>query len=218
MYKIMRVPEKGKTPTSQSMDASFNGTPYKIDFSWGFSICAGITDSTPADGATFAEADVNVGTNVITLASHGMNTGLKVQFTTVGTLPSPLVTATDYYVISVTSGTFKLATSLSNALANTAIDLTDDGTGTFVIDVQDVLSGTLKLQASNNAFADRTNNETRSDAIWVDIPSSSTTLTGGSTQTFWNVSEAHYEAVRIVWTRTVGQGSMDIYFVAKGEG
>jgi hypothetical protein len=77
------------------------------------------------------------------------------------------------------------------------------------------LAGTLKLQASNNAYTDNTDLIDNPDAVWVDIPSSSVTLTTGSTQTFWNAADVGYEAVRIVWTRTSGQGTLKSYFLAK---
>lgn len=53
-----------------------------------------------------------------------------------GTLPSPLVEDTVYYVIAVNSTTIKLATTKLNAKAGTAIDLTTAGTSGFVIRVQ----------------------------------------------------------------------------------
>ena len=78
----------------------------------------------------FAEADVNVTTNIITETAHQYVTGLKGQFTTTTTLPAGLSLATDYYLIVVTADTYKVATSAANATAGTAIDITDDGTGT----------------------------------------------------------------------------------------
>lgn len=45
-----------------------------------------------------------------------------------GTLPSPLLANTDYYVIALGAGAIKLATSLANATTGTAIDLTTSGT------------------------------------------------------------------------------------------
>lgn len=51
------------------------------------------------------------------------------------TLPAPLAQATAYYVIVVSSGIIKLATSLANALAGTAIDLTTVGVGYFDVQV-----------------------------------------------------------------------------------
>lgn len=77
------------------------------------------------------------------------------------------------------------------------------------------LAGTLKLQISNNAFKDATSNTERSDAVWVDLASSSFTLTAGSDTYVWNFSYASYEAVRLVWTRTSGQGTVSAYFIAK---
>lgn len=53
-----------------------------------------------------------------------------VYFTTTGTLPSPLVANTPYYVIeTATPGIIQLAASQQLAAAGTAIDLTTQGTG-----------------------------------------------------------------------------------------
>lgn len=79
------------------------------------------------------------------------------------------------------------------------------------------LAGTLKLQASNNAFLDNTDNNQNPNAVWVDIPSSSVVLTAGSNNQFWNVTDAFYEAFRIVWTRTSGQGNLKYYLIGKGQ-
>ncbi len=58
-----------------------------------------------------------------------------------GVLPSPLVAGTPYYVIPVSSGVIKLASSLANAQLGTAITLTTTGTG--FIDVQCVTTQTI---------------------------------------------------------------------------
>jgi hypothetical protein len=60
-------------------------------------------------------------------------TGTRVRLTTTTTLPAPLATATDYYVIRMNDLTFELATSYANAIAGTQIDITDAGTGTHTI-------------------------------------------------------------------------------------
>ena len=84
-----------------------------------------------AGSHTFIEADISVGNNTITKASHGLITGQTIVFTTTGTLPAELTPDTTYYVIFASSSTYKVATSLANAIAGTAIDFTDDGdTGT----------------------------------------------------------------------------------------
>lgn len=76
------------------------------------------------------DAVVNA-TDKITLTGHALETGDgPVQLTTSGVLPAPLAVSTDYWVIKVDANTIKLATTLSRALAGTAIDLTTDGSGT----------------------------------------------------------------------------------------
>lgn len=77
----------------------------------------------------------DAGTDVCTYTSTTNNpsnvlTGTRMRLTTTTTLPAGLATATDYYYIKVTDSTFKLATSYANAIAGTAIDITDAGTGT----------------------------------------------------------------------------------------
>lgn len=80
----------------------------------------------------------NAGTDVCTWTStankpYNILTGTRVRLTTTTTLPAGLSTATDYYVIKVSDTTFKLATSYANAVAGTAIDITDAGTGTHTV-------------------------------------------------------------------------------------
>ena len=53
--------------------------------------------------------------------------GVKVSSTT--TVPSPLVAGTTYYAIKVTDTSYQLATTVANAFAGTAIDLTSAGSG-----------------------------------------------------------------------------------------
>lgn len=77
-----------------------------------------------ADSFNFANADVNLTANTITEAVHGLVTGDAVVLSTTGTLPTGLSAATAYYVIRVTTDTFKLATTRANAFAGTAIDIT----------------------------------------------------------------------------------------------
>ena len=85
--------------------------------------------------ATFtadASTDIMTYTSVTSLPSN-LLTGTRVRCTTTTTLPAPLATATDYYLIRVTDGTYKLATSYANAIAGTAINITDAVTGTHTL-------------------------------------------------------------------------------------
>lgn len=93
------------------------------------------TTNTLGYGDTFS-ADAS--TDIITMTSttnipSNILTGTRVRLTTTTTLPAGLATATDYYVIKVTDSTFKLATSYANAIAGTAINITDAGTGTHTM-------------------------------------------------------------------------------------
>jgi len=75
--------------------------------------------------------------NILTNTSTGANIAqnlfpfTRVQFTTTGTLPTGLATATDYYVIKLTDTTISVATSYANAVAGTAVSITS-GTGSGV--------------------------------------------------------------------------------------
>lgn len=108
-------------------------------------------------------SDVNVTSNVISISAHGYLTGQEITVTSTGTLPAPLVVATPYYVILVTSGSLKLATTLENAEAGTPIDLTTQGSDGAVVtvDVDQIADGSVKLQKSLGA-------DLEDDYVWFD--------------------------------------------------
>lgn len=85
------------------------------------------TDTFTADAAT----------DICTTSTSLPNTGTAVYLTTTGTLPAGLSTSTVYFIIKVTSTTFKLATTIANANASTAINITDAGTGTHTFQTVD---------------------------------------------------------------------------------
>jgi microcystin-dependent protein len=83
---------------------------------------------------TFGTTDVDTGTEVITVTSHGINrSGFRIRFTSSGTLPAGLSTGTTYYAIYASANTFQVASSEANAIAGTAINLTDQGSGTHTV-------------------------------------------------------------------------------------
>lgn len=57
----------------------------------------------------------------------------KVRFTTTTTLPTGLALTTDYWLIRVSATTARVAASLADAVAGTAIAYTDGGTGTHTL-------------------------------------------------------------------------------------
>lgn len=74
------------------------------------------------------------GTDTLNIAAHGLLTGDgPVRVSSSGTLPAGLVAGTDYWIIRTAAGTLKLALSLSDALAGTAVETTSDGTGTHTL-------------------------------------------------------------------------------------
>jgi hypothetical protein len=88
----------------------------------------GQSDTFTADAST----DVITYTSTANIPSN-LLTGTRVRLTTTTTLPAGLALATDYYVIRVSDATCKLATSYANAIAGTAINITDAGTGTHTM-------------------------------------------------------------------------------------
>lgn len=76
-----------------------------------------------------------------------------------GGLPTGLSASTNYFVIKISSSTFKLATTIANATAGTAINITSAGTGTHTVttvnpgsvnhQIKDLRTGTIFLIDSN---------------------------------------------------------------------
>jgi len=160
------------------------------------------TEDTPGVGG------VNVGTNAVYSAAHGMQTGLKVRLTTATTLPAGLSLATDYYVIRVDANQMKFATSLANAQAGTAVNITGRGTGTHTATAE-ALAASTKLQKSND------------NSNWVDVHDDEV-LGGNNSQTIsadggvlWVVPDASWRFVRQSITLTGGQLTMSSAAVAK---
>jgi len=164
-------------------------------------------DGASATGFTFSVTTQGITTQVnqtddqATVTAHGLITGAKVALTTTGTLPAGLVAT--MYVIVVDASTLKFATSLANALAGTAEDITDDGSGTHTV-TPAALSGIFTLQASND-YDPRVHPVAA--GTWSDITGSSVVV-AGSGSFGWNVSDVYYAWVRLVWTFADGTGTM----------
>lgn len=138
-----------------------------------FSVQCNVDVNTPAL-KTFTDTDVNTETDVITITAHGFTTGLKGQFTSTGTLPAGLELATDYFMIVVSANTIKVASSLANALAGTAVDITDAGTAaaTNTFTPTALAGANVKLQKSNDGtnWSDEgsATNITADGLIWLE--------------------------------------------------
>ncbi len=76
----------------------------------------------------------DAGTDIMTSSATVPITGIAVTVSNSGgALPTGLSASTNYFIINVSSTTFKLATTLANAFAGTAIDITGAGSGTNTI-------------------------------------------------------------------------------------
>ncbi len=90
------------------------------------------------------------GADLMTLtggATDVPTTGTAVTVSTTSALPDPLVAGTTYFIVKISSSTFKLATTIASAEAPNVINLTDDGTGTQTVTV-------LSAGKINNAYRD----------------------------------------------------------------
>jgi hypothetical protein len=103
--------------------------PFVRDFG-GFSEPVGQIDLSAL--ASFASTAVNTTTDAVNVAAHGLTTGQGPVWVSNagGALPTALAAATAYWVIVVDVDHFKLASSLANAMAGTAINITAQGSGT----------------------------------------------------------------------------------------
>jgi len=112
--------------------------------------CVAVIDVDTPSAVEVPSADITFATANWESVAHGLSDGLKVRLTTSGALPDPLQTATDYFVIVVDADNFKLASSLANALAGTAVTLIDAGTGDQTVTPTALAGGTIKLQQAND--------------------------------------------------------------------
>lgn len=92
-----------------------------------------LTNTLSAFSTFTADAGTDILTSTGTLGFANLFPYTRVQVSTTTTLPAGLAAATDYYVIRVSDTTIKLATSYANAVAGTAINITDAGTGTHTL-------------------------------------------------------------------------------------
>ncbi len=151
--------------------------------------------------ATFNGATaVDPSTNLITLTGHSLTTGQKVLYSNGGgTSITPLVTATNYYVIVIDANTIKLATTYANAVADTPvpIDITVDGVGaSHTIG----FATTAKFLLQNGSIAKV---ELRTDAL---APSLAALLTDTVTLSYTEAESCSFAAPSTIAWSDVGDG------------
>lgn len=104
-----------------------------------------LVDTSQLAVVSIPATNVNITSNKIIISNHGLITAVEGRFTTTGTLPAPLATDTDYWIIRLDNNEFRIASSLENARAGTAITLTTAGTGTHTF-LQNMVNGNSNIE------------------------------------------------------------------------
>lgn len=87
----------------------------------------------------------------------------------------------------------------------------------YVVDVTSTggpVTGSFKLQISNNAFLDNSS-AVNPSATWIDYAGSAQAVSGTGVLG-WNVTDLYFKAIRLVYTSTSGTGSAVANIQAKG--
>lgn len=92
----------------------------------------------------------DVSTDIITLSSSLQQDYMAVTFTSTGTLPTGLSLATTYYLRLQTTTTFKVATSLANAVNAVYVNITGAGTGTHTVTVTNIVAMQATCKDNNS--------------------------------------------------------------------
>ncbi len=130
------------------MTTTTNSAAVSLDGAQTFSVQCNVDVDTPSN-KTFASTAVDTSNEHITIAAHGYTTGLKVQISNPGTLPTGILAVTDYFVINFDVDTIMLASTLVLALAGTPINISAQGSGTNTVNVTAIAGASVKLQKSN---------------------------------------------------------------------
>lgn len=85
------------------------------------------------------QANISTGDDWIVINDHPYTHGFKVRLT--GVAPGGLSLNTDYYVIYIDENTIQLASSLSNAMSDTFIDITSVSDDVTIIQMEDADGG-----------------------------------------------------------------------------
>jgi hypothetical protein len=114
-------------------------------------------------------AQVANATEIFTSVAHGLTTADRILVAEDGTLPTG-ITAIQYWIIIVDEDSFQLATTRANALAGTAVTISDDGTGANSYDLVEEIDGLDKQHVELKATAVGTYQLTLDqDAVLQDI-------------------------------------------------
>lgn len=123
------------TGTTGSVSNSSNITFTTASANWGTVSDVALLEAN--NQKSFANTDINTGTDVITITSHGFTTADPVSISRsggAGTFPTGITEGVVYFARNVTSNTITLHSTAAGATGNTGlVDITAAGSGTFYI-------------------------------------------------------------------------------------
>ena len=182
------------TATSDVFDESQFGAMSPQSLVW-----TGTADvNTPSAAVSASGSQVTSSSGLLFTNStqNNFGFGLVVQFTTSTTLPTGISAATDYYVVPASSSTFRVATSLANAIAGTVVAYTNTGTGDQTATPVALAGLTVILQGSNDQ-----------GTTWATVPNSTQTISADGSWVY-ELDYIRYAAFRTYLAMTTGQVSI----------
>lgn len=105
----------------------------------GFALIQEYPDLPSNNGTALTSVTAEADDDLFTKASHGLETGDPVVLTAMTSVVGVTV-GTRYWVIKVSSSTFKLATTYALAMAGTGIDITTDGTAGTITPTENLIA------------------------------------------------------------------------------
>lgn len=178
------------TATSDVLNQTIYGSSGLDSFVW-----TGTVDvNTPSAGVSASASQVTSSSGLLftTTGAHGFALGLIVQFTTSTTLPTGISLATNYYVVPISSTTYKVATSLANALAGTVVAYTNTGTGNQTATPVALAGAVAYLQGSND-----------NEQTWATVPQTTQYITADASFVC-EVDYVRYDSYRVKADLTTG--------------
>lgn len=165
---------------------------------------AGAGSITAANTTQGVATEVDIANDKLTVPTQ-YPVGTKFEeITTTGTLPAGLSLSTAYYSIPNGDGTISLATSQSNAVAGTAVDITDYGATTSVhtLVVDTDLAGSVKIQKNIEPASETANWIDYGDGEVLNANNSQSFSAAGDLQ--WAIPDLCCGQIRAVVTVTSG--------------
>lgn len=137
-----------RTDTFTDVITTSNSDAIDLDNVKSLSIQCVVDVDVPA-AVVVAAGSVDTTDDEFASTAHDYTTGLKVQVSTSNTIPTGLSLVTDYFVIVTDADNFKFATSLANAQAGTAVNITTQGVGNHTVTPQALAGASVVMQMSN---------------------------------------------------------------------